>query len=65
MNRVAAVLDVPPIRVYEVATFYTMFNRQVATIFFLSFFDLFFSRSKRSRSMRSSVEGEKKLKKNP
>ena len=27
MNRVAAVLDVPPIRVYEVATFYTMFNR--------------------------------------
>ena len=29
MNRVAAVLDVPPIRVYEVATFYTMFNRRV------------------------------------
>ena len=27
MNRVAAVLGVPPIRVYEVATFYTMFNR--------------------------------------
>ena len=27
MNRVAAVMGVPPIRVYEVATFYTMFNR--------------------------------------
>ena len=27
MNKVAAVLGVPPIRVYEVATFYTMFNR--------------------------------------
>jgi len=28
MNKVAQLLDVPPIRVYEVATFYTMFNRQ-------------------------------------
>lgn len=27
MNRVAEVLDMPEIRVYEVATFYTMFNR--------------------------------------
>jgi NADH dehydrogenase (ubiquinone) flavoprotein 2 len=27
MNRVAEVLEVAPIRVYEVATFYTMFNR--------------------------------------
>lgn len=27
MNRVASVLDMAPIRVYEVATFYTMFNR--------------------------------------
>eukprot|EP00891_Asterochloris_glomerata_P003744 jgi/Astpho2/3744/Aster-04927 len=27
MNRVAKVLEMPPIRVYEVATFYTMFNR--------------------------------------
>lgn len=27
LNRVAAVLEMPPIRVYEVATFYTMFNR--------------------------------------
>jgi NADH-quinone oxidoreductase subunit E len=26
MDRVAAILDMPPIRVYEVATFYTMFN---------------------------------------
>ncbi|XP_062843408.1 NADH dehydrogenase [ubiquinone] flavoprotein 2, mitochondrial [Trichomycterus rosablanca] len=28
MNKVAEILDVPPMRVYEVATFYTMFNRQ-------------------------------------
>ncbi|KAL3145988.1 hypothetical protein ABBQ38_015348 [Trebouxia sp. C0009 RCD-2024] len=27
MNKVAEVLNLPPIRVYEVATFYTMFNR--------------------------------------
>jgi hypothetical protein len=27
MNKVAQVLEVPPMRVYEVATFYTMFNR--------------------------------------
>jgi NADH dehydrogenase (ubiquinone) flavoprotein 2 len=27
MNKVAEVLDMPPIRVYEVASFYTMFNR--------------------------------------
>lgn len=27
MNRVAKILDMPEIRVYEVATFYTMFNR--------------------------------------
>ncbi|CAH8291553.1 unnamed protein product [Heterobilharzia americana] len=29
MNKVAEILSVPPIRVYEVATFYTMFNRLV------------------------------------
>uniref|UniRef100_W5M3U0 NADH dehydrogenase [ubiquinone] flavoprotein 2, mitochondrial n=2 Tax=Lepisosteus oculatus TaxID=7918 RepID=W5M3U0_LEPOC len=28
MNKVAELLDVPPMRVYEVATFYTMFNRK-------------------------------------
>jgi NADH dehydrogenase (ubiquinone) flavoprotein 2 len=28
MNKVAEVLEIPPMRVYEVATFYTMFNRQ-------------------------------------
>lgn len=28
MNYVASVLDMPPMRVYEVATFYTMFNRE-------------------------------------
>lgn len=27
MNRVAALLEMPAMRVYEVATFYTMFNR--------------------------------------
>ena len=26
MNRIAEILDMPPIRVYEVATFYTMYN---------------------------------------
>jgi len=28
MNHVAEILEVAPIRVYEVATFYSMFNRQ-------------------------------------
>ncbi|KAF7777792.1 hypothetical protein Agabi119p4_3864 [Agaricus bisporus var. burnettii] len=28
MNHVATVLEMPPMRVYEVATFYTMFNRE-------------------------------------
>jgi NADH dehydrogenase (ubiquinone) flavoprotein 2 len=27
MNKVAEILDMPPIRVYEVATFYSMYNR--------------------------------------
>jgi NADH dehydrogenase (ubiquinone) flavoprotein 2 len=27
MNHVAGLLEMPPMRVYEVATFYTMFNR--------------------------------------
>jgi hypothetical protein len=27
MNHVAKLLDIPPMRVYEVATFYTMYNR--------------------------------------
>ena len=29
MNHVAQVLEMPPMRVYEVATFYTMFNRYI------------------------------------
>ena len=34
MNYVAKLLEMPPMRVYEVATFYTMFNRcAVAAIF--------------------------------
>jgi NADH dehydrogenase (ubiquinone) flavoprotein 2 len=32
MNYVAKLLEVPPMRVYEVATFYTMFNRSVLLI---------------------------------
>jgi NADH dehydrogenase (ubiquinone) flavoprotein 2 len=28
MNKVAEILDMPPIRVYEVATFYSMYNRE-------------------------------------
>lgn len=31
MNYVAKLLEMPPMRVYEVATFYTMFNRYVLT----------------------------------
>eukprot|EP00002_Diphylleia_rotans_P036672 TRINITY_DN810_c0_g1_i1.p1 TRINITY_DN810_c0_g1~~TRINITY_DN810_c0_g1_i1.p1 ORF type:complete len:246 (-),score=42.49 TRINITY_DN810_c0_g1_i1:197-934(-) len=27
MNHIAAILEIPPMKVYEVATFYTMFNR--------------------------------------
>lgn len=27
MNEVAKILEMPPMRVYEVATFYTMYNR--------------------------------------
>jgi NADH dehydrogenase (ubiquinone) flavoprotein 2 len=35
MNKVAAVVEVPPIRVYEVATFYTMFNREKVGKYFI------------------------------
>lgn len=28
MNEVARILEMPPMRVYEVATFYTMYNRE-------------------------------------
>jgi NADH dehydrogenase (ubiquinone) flavoprotein 2 len=31
MNYVAKLLELPPMRVYEVATFYTMFNRYAAS----------------------------------
>lgn len=31
MNKVARVLEMPEIRVYEVATFYSMFNRQAVS----------------------------------
>lgn len=30
MNEVARILEMPPMRVYEVASFYTMFNRYVS-----------------------------------
>lgn len=32
MNYVAGLLDMPPMRVYEVASFYTMFNRYVCVL---------------------------------
>ncbi|KAJ3054983.1 ndufv2NADH dehydrogenase flavoprotein subunit 2 [Rhizophlyctis rosea] len=35
MNYVAKLLEVPPMRVYEVATFYTMFNREPVGKYFL------------------------------
>ncbi|KAK9719253.1 NADH:ubiquinone oxidoreductase 24 [Basidiobolus ranarum] len=35
MNEVARILEVPPMRVYEVATFYTMFNRDPVGKYFL------------------------------
>ena len=35
MNKVAKVLDVAPMRVYEVATFYTMFNREKVGKYFI------------------------------
>jgi NADH dehydrogenase (ubiquinone) flavoprotein 2 len=35
MDKVAKILDMPPIRVYEVATFYTMFNRTKVGKFFI------------------------------
>jgi hypothetical protein len=35
MNKVAKILKVPPMAVYEVASFYTMFNRQPVGKYFL------------------------------
>lgn len=35
MKHVASVLEVPPMRVFEVATFYTMFNRQPVGKYFV------------------------------
>ena len=34
MNYVAKLLEMPPMRVYEVATFYTMFNRSNCAFIF-------------------------------
>lgn len=41
MNYVAKLLEMPPMRVYEVATFYTMFNRWVRPSLFFSSFHTF------------------------
>jgi len=49
MNHVAKLVEVPPMRVYEVATFYTMFNRFLFLFYFLSLF-LFFFLKKNSNS---------------
>ena len=35
MNHVAEILEMPPMRVYEVATFYTMFNREKVGKYFV------------------------------
>jgi NADH dehydrogenase (ubiquinone) flavoprotein 2 len=35
MNKVAEVCGVPPVRVYEVASFYTMFNRERVGKYFI------------------------------
>lgn len=35
MNEVARLLEMPPMRVYEVATFYTMYNRNPVGKFFV------------------------------
>lgn len=40
MNKVAAVCGVPPVRVYEVASFYTMFNRERVGKYFIQLCEL-------------------------
>lgn len=35
MNEVARILEMPPMRVYEVASFYTMYNRTAVGKFFV------------------------------
>lgn len=35
MNEVARILEMPPMRVYEVATFYTMYNREPVGRYFV------------------------------
>ena len=35
MNEVARLLEMPPMRVYEVATFYTMYNRTPVGKYFI------------------------------
>ena len=35
MNEVARILEMPPMRVYEVASFYTMYNRNPVGKFFV------------------------------
>ncbi|KAK6746868.1 hypothetical protein RB195_000237 [Necator americanus] len=42
MHEVARILDVPRMRAYEVATFYTMFNRQPVGKYFLQINDDFY-----------------------
>jgi NADH dehydrogenase (ubiquinone) flavoprotein 2 len=42
MDKVAQILELPPIRVYEVATFYTMFNRTKVGKYFIQVGLIFF-----------------------
>ena len=42
MNKVAKIVEVPEMRVYEVATFYTMFNREKVGKYFIQVRDGYF-----------------------
>lgn len=42
MNKVAKIVEVPEMRVYEVATFYTMFNREKVGKYFIQVFLVLF-----------------------
>lgn len=56
MNKVARVVDVLPIRVYEVATFYTMFNRYVEDIWF--WLDISQNPNQNPKTQRSEKNGK-------
>ena len=62
MNEVARLLEMPPMRVYEVATFYTMYNREpvgkyfvqaCTTVCYLSIYYYFIKKKKKKKSDNS------------